>query len=92
MSDFPAIYKPILPLFRISLQFEKRDITTAYWARFQCLQLAMKIDSKDKDGRMWLRKNLNIILVHVGVYFKFNLFNKFSYSNGLARGGEKSKC
>ena len=63
MSGLPPVYKSLQNLYKLSGQFEKRDITTAYWARLHCVQEAMKIDSKSKEGRVWLSEYLIFIKV-----------------------------
>lgn len=59
MSTLPAKYKPLSNAYRTAQQFEKKDTVVAYWARFYCVQEAMKLDSKDKDGRMWILEQMD---------------------------------
>lgn len=59
MATLPPKYKPLLNAYRTSQQFEKKDTVVAYWARFYCVQEAMKLDSKDKDGRMWILEQMD---------------------------------
>lgn len=59
MSALPAKYKPLSNAYRTAQQFEKKDTVVAYWARFYCVQEAMKLDSKDKDGRMWILEQMD---------------------------------
>jgi len=59
MSGLPPVYKSLQNLYKLSGQFEKRDVTTAYWTRLHCVQEAMKIDSKSKEGRVWLMTQMD---------------------------------
>jgi hypothetical protein len=82
MSAIPPKYKSLNQLYTVSKQYESRDLPTAYWARLHCVQEAMKIDSKDKAGRIWLSK-----LKHAKKdYENFSPFRNFFNENGLPNG------